>query len=62
MFKKLAPWVQTLKADFAGAVDAQTKKAVLVDAQTVLDAMFSGNAIITDIANFIVAELESTIK
>lgn len=62
MFKKLAPWVQTLKTDFAGAIDAASKKAVLDDAKTVLDALFEANPLVTSLANFLIADLEAMIK
>ena len=62
MFKKLAPWLKTLKEDFAGAIDAPTKKQVLDDARVVIDGLLNGHVAGTAIANFLIGELEATIK
>ena len=62
MFKKLKPWLQTLKEDFAGAIDSASKRQVLEDAKVALDGLLNGHPGATAIANFVIDELESTIK
>ena len=62
MFKKLAPFVTTLKADFSGAVDATTKRQVIADAKTVLDGLLVAEPGLAAIANIILDAFEATIK
>jgi len=60
--EKVAQFVQLVKADFASAVDAQSKKNILEAAKTVADTLLAGNTFAIAIVNFIISDLEATIK
>jgi len=60
--EKVGQLVQLVKADFNGAVDAQTKRNVLEAAKTVADTLLAGSPFAVAIVNFIIGDLEATIK
>jgi hypothetical protein len=62
MFRKLAPFVTTLKTDFSGAVDATTKRQVIADAKVVLDGLLVTEPGIEALANIVLDAFEATIK